>query len=83
MALDIMKTIHNERFQVIMNTLLPYVPQIDSTEDRAFDMIVVTRDSIPGFTLYPEKCFCESEENIISILNRINERFGIPSGKIR
>ncbi|EQD57478.1 MULE transposase, conserved domain protein, partial [mine drainage metagenome] len=47
-----------------------------------FAMIVVVKDAVSGFTLYSEKCFSESEQSIVSILNRIRERFGNPSGTI-
>ena len=45
-------------------------------------MIVVVRDSISGFTLWSRKCFSESYESILSILEDVKERFGDPSGAI-
>ncbi|EQD76262.1 MULE transposase, conserved domain protein, partial [mine drainage metagenome] len=47
-----------------------------------FAMIVVVRDSVSGFVLHSGKCFSESEQSIVGILNRIKMRFGIPSGTI-
>ena len=82
MALEIMGKIHDEGFSILRNALKSYILQIDGTVDGDFAMIVVVRDSISGFTLYSEKCFSESEQSIIGILNRIKERFGIPSGTI-
>ena len=45
-------------------------------------MIVVVRDSISGFTLWSRKCFPESYENILSVLEEVKEKFGDPSGAI-
>ena len=82
MALDIMGTIHDESFQALRNALSSYILQIDGTVDGDFAMIVVVRDAVSGFTLYSEKCFSESGESVMGILNRIKERFGKPSGTI-
>ena len=82
MALDIMGTIHDESFQLLRNALSSYILQIDGTVDGDFAMIVVVRDAVSGFTIYSEKCFSESEKSITNILEKIKERFGIPSGTI-
>ena len=45
-------------------------------------MVIVVRDAISGFTLYAEKCYSESFENIKDILLKVKKKFGIPSGAI-
>ncbi len=82
LALDIFAMIHEEYSGKLRESLLSYILQIDGTTDSDFSMIMVVRDSISGFTLYSEKCFSESEENIVRVLECIKERFGIPSGAI-
>ncbi len=82
MVLEIMGKIHDESFAVLKKALSSYILQIDGTVDGDFAMIVVVRDSVSGFVLHSEKCFSESEQSITGILNRIKERFGIPSGTI-
>ena len=51
MALDIMKTIHEESISRLRNAMPSYVLQIDGTVDSEFSMIVVVRDAESGFTL--------------------------------
>ena len=82
MALGIMNDIHEERLQELRSAILSYVLQIDGTVDSEFAMIVVVRDAKSGFTLYSERCFSESEENMTRVLEKVKDRFGIPSGSI-
>ena len=82
MALDIMQTIHEEGLPMLRSAIGSYILQIDGTTDSEFAMIVVVRDAESGFTLHAERCFSESEDNIVMVLEKIRERFGIPSGSI-
>ena len=82
MALDIMTDIHVERLPELRKAVSSCILQIDGTVDSDFALIVVVRDAKSGFTLYSERCFSESEENMTRVLEKVKKRFGMPSGSI-
>lgn len=82
MALEIFAEIHEESYEKLRYAMKSYILQIDGTTDSEFEMIVVVRDSISGFTLYAEKTHSEFTENIRAILLKVRERFGMPSGAL-
>ena len=81
-ALDIFGRIHEESCPVIRSAMKSYILHIDGTTDSEFDMIIVVRDSISGFTLHAEKYHSESLENVKEILLKVKDRFGIPAGSL-
>jgi hypothetical protein len=81
-ALDIFKQIHEESHPLIRSAMKSYILHIDGTTDSGFEMIMVVRDSISGFTLHAEKCSSESIENMKEVLLRVKERYGIPAGAV-
>jgi len=50
MALNIFSRIHEGNIQKLKAAMHLYILQIDRTKDSNFDMIVVVRDAISGFT---------------------------------
>ncbi|OWP56232.1 MAG: hypothetical protein B2I17_07025 [Thermoplasmatales archaeon B_DKE] len=82
MALCIFSRIHEENIPKLKAAVHSYILQIDGTIDSNFDMIVVVRDAISGFTLHAEKYPSESYENITDVLMKVKDRFGTPSESI-
>lgn len=81
-ALDIFRQIHEESYPVLRAAMNSYVLHIDGTTDGEFEMILVVRDSVSGFTLYAEKCHSESLDSVKEVLLKVKERFGTPSGAL-
>ena len=81
-ALDIFGQIHEESYPVLRAAMKSYVLHIDGTTDGEFEMILVVRDSVSGFTLYAEKCHSESLDSVKEVLLKVKERFGTPAGAV-
>ena len=82
MAIDIMTFIHEGILLELRKAVSSYILQIYGTVDSDLALIVVVRDVKSGFTLYSERCFSESEENMTRVLEKVKKRFGMPSGSI-
>ena len=82
LAMDIFSMIHDENTGRLRESMHSWILQIDGTPDSEFSMIVVVMDSISGFTLWSRKCFSESYESILPVLEEVKERFGDPSRAI-
>ena len=52
MALGIFSRIHEENIPKLKAAMHSYILQVDGTTDSNFDMIVVVRDPLSGFTLH-------------------------------
>ena len=79
-GLDIFASIHEKNIPRLRKYMKSYILQIDGTTDSEFSMIVAVKDPTTGFVLYVKRCDSESEENIVSVLETVKERFGNPSG---